>query len=145
MRSKVKFELKENNLEAYSEVEELIAFYTKKFCLQSWTITPLFVSAARMKQEMGEESYLGGNFCDWQYHACTIFINVEHPDINEQLEATIVHELLHLVTTEFERLALLMADRMRDKDYFKAECKVMLERLVVNLEQIVLAMKEASQ
>jgi hypothetical protein len=141
MQSKIKFELQESNLEAYKEVEELIAFYAEKFSLQAWTITPLFISAARMKQEMGEEHYLGGNFCDWQYRYCQIFINVEHPNINEELEATIIHELLHLVTMEFERIALLMADRMIDKAFFTGECKVMVERLVVTLERIILSIK----
>ena len=139
MKNQIEFKIcnQGDNAKAFKEAEELIKSYQKKFHIQDWRIQLYFVSAATMEKEMGSSEYVGSCKKYFYEKAVDILVNIEHSRVNEEIESTIRHELLHVVTREFERWALIMADKMPDKEHFIEEVEYHTERMVEQLDLII--------
>lgn len=119
-----------NNPEAYKKCEEFISEWQKILKIQDWTIKLCFISGEEMIDEMGSGDYVAS--CDRELHNkyATIRINIEHSRVNEDIYNTLLHELLHIVTYEWQHFT---EEAIYNNDYALKACKAKMEQTVESL------------
>ena len=107
MNNKIEFKVcnQGNNVKAYEECDEFIKKWQKILKIQDWKIELHFLSAAEVADEIGETGepgYLA--FCtrDHRHKIAKICLNAEHKEINDNMEHTLIHEMLHIVLSEYQ-------------------------------------------
>lgn len=129
MKNKIEYKVcgQGNNSKVYEECEAFIKKWQEILRIQDWDITLEFLSANEIRNEMGKEGYQA--FCERVYEIkeARIGIDIESNGVNNNLEETILHELLHIVTADYQ--------------WFAEECSVKDDRtlniLNLKLEQMV--------
>lgn len=132
MQNKIEFKVcnQGNNAAAYKECEEFIKKWQEILRIQDWQIKIEFVSANSINQEMGDTNYTA--FCDreWNNKTAKIVINAEYQHINKNLERTLIHEMLHIVTADYEWFAVECSDKgERTLNVLKLKLEQMVESL----------------
>jgi hypothetical protein len=112
VKNKIEFKVcnQANNPEAYKECEEFIKKWQKILHITDWEITLEFLSANEAIKIMDEDVRA---FCtrELQNKSARISINIETGDVNIDIEHTLLHELLHIVTYEYQWLAEEYCDK----------------------------------
>lgn len=131
MQNKIEFKVcgQGNNPEVYDECEAYIKKWQEILRIQDWDITLEFLSANEMRDVMGE-GYRA--FCDriHQKKEAKIGIDIETYGVNDNLEVTIIHELLHIVTADYQWFAEECSDQ---GDRTLNVLKLKLEQMVQSL------------
>lgn len=119
-----------NNPETYKQCELFIKEWQKKLNIQDWGIRLEFLSANEIVKHMGSDEY--NAFCSRTTSSkyAVISINCEGPQINNELERTLLHELLHIVFDEYQTLS---EAAIKDNDYALSMVKMKMEQTVESL------------
>ncbi len=131
MQNKIDFKVcgQGNNPEAYDECEAYIKKWQEILRIQDWDIKLEFLSANEIREVMGE-GYRA--FCDRCYprKEAKICIDIETHGINEIIEVTIIHEMLHIVTADYQWFAEECSDQGdRTLNVLKLKLEQMVESL----------------
>ena len=130
MNNKIKFDIYENNKKAFEECKEFIKKMQKVMKIQDWDILLNFMTFDQITGFMQKNAdFIACCKKDWHLKVARIGINIEHPCINENLEKNILHELIHIVTGEYERQVSMLCD-LANNEYAKATLDLLLEQMV---------------
>lgn len=119
-----------NNPEAYKECEDFIKKWQKILRIMDWEIGLSFLSGLEMLQHMGSEEYNASCARTSTNKSAMININAESSQINDDLEQTIIHELLHIVFDEYQ---VFTERAVKDNDYALNAIKIKMEQTVESL------------
>jgi hypothetical protein len=99
MQHKINFKVwsQEGNPEAYAECEAFIFKMQKIMRLQDWDIRLEFLSGEEVTDRMGDSNCLAICSRVTGRNMATIRVNCEHPEINDELEMTLIHEMCHII------------------------------------------------
>lgn len=131
MDNKIEFKVcnQGKNTIVYEECEEFIKKWQKLMRIQDWEINLRFLSGIEMFRIMGDDKFIGCIDRDVTSKEANLCINIEHPEINEQLENTILHELVHIQTYEYEILTESLVAKSSDS-LIDEQSKNVLEQMV---------------
>lgn len=119
-----------NNPETYKSCKLFIEEWQKKLNIQDWEIGLEFLSANETVKRMGSDEY---NACcerTTSNKSAMISINCESPQINDELERTLLHELLHIVFDEYQTFT---ETAIKDNDYALNAVKIKMEQTIESL------------
>jgi hypothetical protein len=119
-----------NNPEAYKACEEFIKKWQKILRIQEWEIGLEFLSGLEMQKLMGSDDYNASCGRTTENKTAMISINCESPQMNDELENSIIHELLHIVFDEYQTFT---ENAIKDNDYALNAVKLKMEQTIENL------------
>lgn len=119
-----------NNPESYKACESFVKEWQKKLNIQDWEIRLEFLSANEVAKNMDSDEY--NAFCTRTISSkyAVISINCESPQINDALETTLLHELLHIVFDEYQTFS---EAAIKDNDYALSMVKMKMEQTIESL------------
>ena len=119
-----------NNPETYRACEEFIKKWQKILRIQDWEIDLKFLTGLEMQKTMGSENY--NACCDRtsENKFATISLNLESPEINDNPERLLIHEMLHIVFDDYDTFTI---NAVSDNEYAKNVVKFKLEQTIESL------------
>ena len=131
MKNKIEFKVcgQGNNPEAYKECEEFIEKWKKILRIQDWETNLSFVSGEEIYEQMGSFDYVASCDRDLVNKTACISVNVEHSKINECIEKTLLHELLHIVTYEWQNVVENSIEDEKLQEYSRVKMEQTVESL----------------
>lgn len=119
-----------NNPDAYAACEEFIKKWQQILRIQDWRIGLSFISGLEMSKIMGSDEYTACCVRTTSNKTAMININAEGSQINDSIEESITHELLHIVFDEYQ---IFTENAVKDNDYALNAIKLKLEQVVESL------------
>lgn len=131
MIPKIEFEVynQGDNPKAYDWCRNFIDKWQKILNIQDWDIDLKFISGQKTTAEMGSSDYVA--FCATEIHnkEATICMNIEHSKINDDIQTTLIHELMHIVMREWQ----LFTENAIEDEYAKEACRLKMEQTIQSL------------
>jgi len=125
-----------NNPTTYKECEAFIEKWQKILRIQDWDIGLKFLSGIETHKSLGSDEY--NAFCSREScnKTATISINTESPQINDELDLSIIHELLHIVFNEYQTVVEFAVEGEYARNVIKLKMEQTVESLAKSLMEI---------
>jgi hypothetical protein len=112
VKNKIEFKVSTqgNNEKAYRECEAFIGKWKEILRIQDWRIELHFLTKHEIDDLTGNSTDVACCAVNRNLKSARISVNIEDTDVNDGLEETLIHELLHIVFDGIEEIVKMCAD-----------------------------------
>lgn len=96
------------------DLQKALAEWQEALRLQDWDITAEMLRPAEYEHLVEKKDSYGCNNIDWPRRKCQIFIR-DDPGVVDELEFTLVHELVHILIDRLDTVASVAISFVSDK------------------------------